>query len=339
MEKDDDKIDGRFMLHLALICIAVLFLIKAVVSYFPDESKPPSNIDMLLSEDSVTWIAPGMNTLDNSAESKRIKYGRDLIANTSTYLGPNGRVKHISNGMNCQNCHLDAGTKIFGNNYSAVASSYPKFRERSGSVESVCKRINDCLERSLNGSALDTLSDEMQAMKAYILWLGKDMQKGKKAKGAGIKDLTYLQRAADPVAGKNVYSQKCQSCHKKNGDGVFTTERKSYQYPPLWGAHSYNSGAGLFRLSRLAGYVKYNMPLGSSYDAPELSDEEAWDVAAYINSQPRPSIDLSKDWPKIEGKPVDHPFGPYTDTFSEAQHKYGPLGPIAEFRGKLAKSK
>jgi thiosulfate dehydrogenase len=178
----------------------------------------------------------------------------------------------------------------------------------------------------------------MQAMKAYILWLGKDMPKGKKAKGAGIKDLPYLKRAADPVAGKNVYAQKCQSCHKKNGDGLFTTEHKSYQYPPLWGAHSYNSGAGLFRLSRLAGYVKYNMPLGSSYDAPELSDEEAWDVAAYINSQPRPSIDLSKDWPKIEGKPADHPFGPYADTFSAAQHKYGPFGPIAEYKKRLAKS-
>ena len=113
----------------------------------------------------------------------------------------------------------------------------------------------------------------------------------------------------------------------------------SYQYPPLWGTHSYNNGAGLYRLSRLAGYVKSNMPFGASYDAPQLTDEEAWDVAAYINSQPRPVKDLSKDWPKLSGKPFDHPFGPYADTFSEAQHKYGPWGPIAAAKKKQSSGK
>ncbi len=67
------------------------------------------------------------------------------------------------------------------------------------------------------------------------------------------------------------------------------------------------------------------MPLGATYNHPLLTDEEAWDIAAFVNSQPRPAIDLSKDWPDIAAKPVDFPFGPYTDTFSEAQHKYGPF--------------
>jgi thiosulfate dehydrogenase len=115
---------------------------------------------------------------------------------------------------------------------------------------------------------------------------------------------------------------------KMNGDGV------SYQYPPLWGNHSYNMGAGLYRLSRFAGYVKSNMPQGSTYDNPQLTDEEAWDVAAYVNSQPRPAKDLSKDWPRLSGKPIDHPFGPYNDNFSEQQHKYGPFEPIAALRKK-----
>ena len=88
-----------------------------------------------------------------------------------------------------------------------------------------------------------------------------------------------------------------------------------YQYPPLWGQHSYTNGAGIFRISLFARYVKSNMPFGSGYEHPQLSDEEAWDVAAFVNSQPRPSKDISKDWPKIESKPMDHPFGPYADTF------------------------
>jgi thiosulfate dehydrogenase len=89
--------------------------------------------------------------------------------------------------------------------------------------------------------------------------------------------------------------------------------------------NSYNVGAGLYRVSTLAGYVKANMPYGVTFENPFLTDEEAWDVAAYINSMPRPDKDLSMDWPDISKKPFDHPFGPYADSFSEIQHKYGPF--------------
>jgi len=66
----------------------------------------------------------------------------------------------------------------------------------------------------------------------------------------------------------------------------------------------------------------------ATHNNPKLTNEEAWDVAAYVNSQPRPSKDMSKDWPDISKKPFDHPFGPYADGFSETQHKYGPYKPI-----------
>jgi thiosulfate dehydrogenase len=80
------------------------------------------------------------------------------------------------------------------------------------------------------------------------------------------------------------------------------------------------------------------MPFGlADYKNPQLSDEEAWDVAAFVNSQPRPTKDLSGDWPDISKKPLDHPFGPYTDGFSESQHKYGPFGEISEARKKAGK--
>jgi thiosulfate dehydrogenase len=280
------------------------------------------------------WIAPDTSSIKNEKNAAQIIYGRELIANTSFYLGPQGKVVHKSNGMNCQNCHLDAGTKPFGNNYSGVASTYPKFRERSGTMETIYKRVNDCFERSLNGKVLDTLGNEMQAIVAYIKWLGKDVPKGEKPKGAGLTELKYLDRAADPEKGKIVYMAKCKTCHAENGEGKLNEGGLTYQYPPLWGEHSYNDGAGLFRLSRFAGYVKSNMPQNTTYDAPQLTDEEAWDVAAFVNSQPRPKKDLSKDWPKISGKPIDHPFGPYVDKFSEKQHKYGPFSPIAEAKKK-----
>lgn len=38
--------------------------------------------------------------------------------------------------------------------------------------------------------------------------------------------------------------------------------------------------------------------------------------------------DIANDWPDISRKPVDHPFGPYTDGFDERQHKYGPFAQL-----------
>lgn len=280
------------------------------------------------------WTAPDLNGISDAALKEQVNYGKELIVHTAAYLGPKGSVKAISNGLNCQNCHLDAGTKVFGNNYGSVAATYPKFRARSGQEEDIYKRVNDCFERSLNGKPLAVDSKEMQAIKAYIEFLGKDVPKGEKAKGSGFKDLAYLDRAADKEKGKAAYEQKCQSCHQAGGEGQLLPDRTAYIYPPLWGKNSYNDAAGLYRLSNFAKYIKYNMPLGATHQSPQLSDEEAWDIAVYVNSQPRPHKNVPKDWPDVSKKPIDHPFGPYADKFSEEQHKFGPFKPIAEFYKK-----
>jgi thiosulfate dehydrogenase len=324
----------------------VIFLFAAVIIVAANElnsCNKPTDITAIANPADNYWMGLSLfiEPIEEGENRKQLIYGEDLIANTAKYLGPYGIVAQITNGMNCQNCHLDAGTKPFGNNYGAVASTYPKFRERSGSTESIEKRVNDCVERSLNGTALDSNSNEMRAIVAYIKWLGKYVPKGEKPRGSGISDLQFLDRAASPANGKLVYVQKCQSCHGINGQGVKDMGNIFFAYPPLWGEHSYNNGAGLYRISRFAGYVKDNMPFAAATDHfhPQLNDEEAWDVAAFVNTQPRPKKDLSKDWPNIAGKPVDHPFGPYTDSFSEQQHKYGPFKPIKTVKDELAKKK
>jgi len=275
------------------------------------------------------WQAPDESKLPAGAAGKEIQYGRDLIAHTAKYLGPKGTVKAISNGMNCQNCHLNAGTKVLGNNYSAVAATYPKFRQRSGTKESIVKRISDCFERSLNGTAPDSTSREMRAMVAYMKWLGTDVPTGVTPNGVGLVKLPYLIRAADPATGKLVYVARCKVCHGSEGKGIKTPGAAEYTYPPLWGSASYNDGAGLYRLSNFAGYVRNNMPFGVSYETPVLTDAECWDVAAYVNAMPRPHKDQHNDWPSAAGKPIDFPYGPYADSFSEKQHKFGPYQPIA----------
>lgn len=326
------------LLGLSMVVVSMAILGVSGVSLFRTENtKEEIKENKPFEPQKKVWRLLSMDAVVHEKDPELVKYGRELIVNTSLYLGPNGKVAHLTNGMNCQNCHLDAGTRPWGNNYGAVLSTYPKFRERSGTKESIMKRVNDCMERSLNGKTLDSSSRELQAMIAYIKFVGQCVPKDSTPEGTGIWKLKFMNRAADPVKGKIAYEQKCTVCHGSNGEGVLNADKTAYTYPPLWGNHSYNQGAGLYRLSRLAGYIKTNMPFGATYENPQLSDEEAWDIAAYVNSQPRPTKDLSKDWPNLSGKPIDHPFGPYADPFSEEQHKYGPFKPIDEYRKAMKK--
>ncbi|HVX49102.1 MAG TPA: c-type cytochrome, partial [Chitinophagaceae bacterium] len=221
-----------------------------------------------------------------------------------------------------------AGTLPFANNFGKVYATYPQFRARNNGYQDIYGRINDCFERSLNGKALDTNSVEMHAIYAYLQWLGQDVPKGTAPAGAGMPKLPYIARAANPAAGQKIFMQVCSSCHGNNGQGQLSTTGTGYIYPPLWGNESYNDGAGLYRLSTFAAFIKDNMPFGTNYTSPKLTDEEAWDIAAFVNSQPRPHKDQSADWKNAASKPADFPFGPYADNFTEQQHKYGPFQPI-----------
>ena len=291
--------------------------------------------------DEHVWTAPDPSSIPLNDEGKLISYGRRLIIHTSKYFGPTGSLSKSTNGMNCQNCHLDAGTRPYGNNLGAVASIYPKFSPRSGNVVTIAGKVNECLTRSMNGTPIDTTGKEMNAFIAYIKWLGKDVKKGETPDGSGgIKAPHFIARAADPEKGKEVFDQLCARCHGKDGQGQFVadvlkdktkqqggnaTKDDLFYYPALWGSHSFNGVATLYRLSKFAGFVQNNMPYPISYKSPVLTNEEAWDVAAFVNSRERPMNDHSKDYLiDISKKPFDFPFAPYADTFSEDQHKFGP---------------
>ena len=195
------------------IIIGLLLLAAGIVIFYLCKS---GNTRLVKPAVSNTWHFPDTNTLASTAGAELIRYGRELIINTAAYLGPKGIVKHISNGMNCGNCHLEAGTRLNGNCFAMVASTYPKFRNRSGKLESIEYRVNDCMERSLNGKKLDSLSREMKAMVAYIKWLGKDVPKNVRLKGIGIPEVPLLKRAASVDSGGSVYLKNCSRCHGAN---------------------------------------------------------------------------------------------------------------------------
>ena len=116
------------------IIILGLVLIFGVPDLSSDEPKSKSETALAAAPTEIAdtvkyWQAPDEASLATLPNKELILYGKELIMHTADYFGPAGKVNKKSiNGMNCQNCHLDAGTKVFGNNYSAVASTYPKYR-------------------------------------------------------------------------------------------------------------------------------------------------------------------------------------------------------------------
>ena len=176
----------------------------------------------------------------------------------------------------------------------------------------------------------------MIAIISYIKWVGQNVPVDTHVKGDKPIEMTFLNRPANPINGEKVYDRDCKICHGKNGEGKMYENNSTYQYPPLWGSKSYQSGSSLHRVVKLAGFIYANMPYGiASYTKPKLTNEEAFDVAAFINDDvihTRPVSNAIVSYPNYKNKPIDYGKGPYIDDFSEAQHKYGPYQPIIDFR-------
>lgn len=281
------------------------------------------------------WSVPEIGALPDDANGRLVRRGRDLVTATYAYIGPavnDPAKRYAGNNLACSNCHLNAGTKKFGIPLWGLWDEFPQYSARSGQEINIEDRINSCMTRSMNGKLLPNDSPEMQAFVAYIKFLSTGVQPGEKLSGLGAGKMPFLKRAADPVRGKAIYARACASCHTHNGLGVLRNPSLpafGYIVPPLWGPDSFNDGAGMARLTNAANFIHFNMPNGTSYTQPRLTQADAWDVAAYMISQPRPQrTGLDKDFPDLLQKPIDTPYGPYADGFSERQHTFGSYGPI-----------
>ncbi|MBA3899441.1 MAG: c-type cytochrome [Bacteroidetes bacterium] len=272
------------------------------------------------------------STIKDDDMGASIRYGKELIENTAYFIGPKGVAgNYLGNKMNCQNCHLDAGTKPFGLNFYKSHKIYPQYRGREGQILTLAQRINNCIERPHSGIPLPLDSKEMIAMLCYIKWIGEQVNEAHLT--GSLQDIKYINRPADPEKGALIYERECKSCHGANGEGLMKTDDISFEYPPLWGPESYQPGSSMHRVIKSAMFIKANMPDGVDYKNPQLSDAEALDVAAFINNDSlhqRPKRTGSAHYPKIEVKPIDYDIGPYIDSFPAHQHKYGPFLPIID---------
>ncbi|GAB5498642.1 MAG: c-type cytochrome [Pseudohongiellaceae bacterium] len=281
----------------------------------------------------VLWLQPSSPTTLHSEPS--VEYGRQLIRDTAALLGPGHEdpAKRFSGtSMDCASCHLDTGTRPGTLSLLQTVNSYPRFSGRDGGERDLRDRINGCMTRSMNGRELSRDSVEMVSMEMYIQQLNREYQLMSAARRQSDEPPAFAEpdRAASVSAGELVYQQRCELCHGDNGQGLLAASdpREGYLFPPLWGPDSYNNGAGMTRVLTAARFIKARMPLGQ----PDLSDDEAFDVAAYINSHARPERpNLEVDYPDLTNKPVDSPYPPYADNFPIEQHRLGPFAPIREF--------
>lgn len=267
------------------------------------------------------------------------EYGRRLVAQTAELLGPDhpDPARRYSGGrLNCASCHLATGTDPGTLALLQTAEHYPRYSGRAGQMTDVEDRINECMQRSMNGRPLPLDSPEMMAIAAYLRSLGSryEAMGASRRQAAEPPPFKTPARAASVAAGQTVYGARCSVCHGGDGLGLLATGEpaKGYLFPPLWGSDSFNNGAGMHRVLTAARFIKARMPLGE----PTLTDDEAFDVAAYINAQPRPQMaNLEQDYPDRSAKPVDNPYGPFADDFPLEQHRFGPFQPIeAHYRAQ-----
>jgi thiosulfate dehydrogenase len=168
--------------------------------------------------------------------------------------------------------------------------AYPAYRKKTKAVNTMIERVQGCFKYSMNAQASEVghapaaESRTIHALMSYMYWLATGAPTGdKKMAGRGYPKLAETEQGFDPERGAAVYAENCAICHGANGEGGYAGEE--LVFPPLWGEKSYNWGAGMHKISTAANFIKANMPLGNFLT---LSDQEAWDVAAFMNSHERP---------------------------------------------------
>ncbi|KUR76724.1 c-type cytochrome [Novosphingobium sp. Fuku2-ISO-50] len=279
------------------------------------------------------WAVPDIASLPDDEWGRTVRKGQDLVMKTAALIGPGApdpARRYAGSGLDCQSCHVDGGRKKFGLPLVGAFAAYPSYRPRSGKVGTIEERVNGCMTRSLNGKPLPEGGAEMTAIVAYLKFLSTGRPVGVMTEGRGPGHMPELARAADPIRGQQVFAGQCAACHGEHGEGQSAgAGEPGYVIPPLWGPNSFNDGAGMARLTNAANFIHNNMPNGTTWTDPALSVTDAWDVAAYIEAQPRPhKADLDRDFPNRREKPVDAAYGPYADGFPASQHKFGPYAPI-----------
>jgi thiosulfate dehydrogenase len=240
---------------------------------------------------SVDWFKPrDVLALPSGPENDLIRYGRQIVVDTARHIGKNATdpsKRFAGNNLACTNCHLDAGLRPFAAPLVSTFASYPLMS--NDQVITLADRINGCMTRSMNGRPLPENGREMDALIAYVRFIGEGTPVGVRVPGMGLLSVAQPPEKPNRDRGQAVFAEMCAICHGPQGEGRLRTldPVDGYDAPPLWGDNSFNTAAGMNHIAMAAAFIRTNMPAGVG-QILLLSDQQAWDVAAFITSQPRP---------------------------------------------------
>lgn len=243
----------------------------------PAEAKPAAA--KAVDAKSAGFTPPADSEIPDDEFGKMVKLGQNIFNDTPQYAKG-----FVGNDLRCSNCHLDKGRQANSAPLWAAYVSYPAYRAKNGHVNSFQERLQGCFRYSMNGKAPDLDSETLIALESYAYFLAKGLPTGDtKVAGRGYPKLKAPD-SFDLDNGAKVFSTNCAVCHGADGQGQKSADGRTV-FPPLWGPRSFNWGAGMGSINNAASFIKANMPFS---DGNTLSDKDAWDVAAFMDSHERP---------------------------------------------------
>ncbi len=227
----------------------------------------------------VKFVPPPASAIPKNKFGQMVLLGKRVFDNTPRYAG-----QYIGDGLSCENCHLASGAAAYSAPMWGAYPAYPRYQGKVHAVVTMSRRIQECFEFSENSHHLPRTSGKIiTALVAYSAWLSRGAPTGAQMPGRGYRALKAPPLTPSIERGRKDFIVNCEMCHGPHGQGMLTGHH--YQFPPLWGPHSYNAGAGMHKVKLAAEFIQVNMPLGR---AGTLTLQQAWDLAAYIDSHKRP---------------------------------------------------
>ena len=224
------------------------------------------------------FTPPPDSAIPDNDFGKEVKLGQSIFNDT-------GRVASafVGNTLRCASCHLDAGRRADSAPLWGAYVTYPAYRSKNGHVNTLAERFQGCFRYSMNGKAPPLGDKVLVALESYAFFLAKGAPVGTALKGRGYPTPAKPALPMDFARGALVFAQKCALCHGADGQGQ--SSHGAVVFPPLWGPHSFNWGAGMGSIKNAAGFIKANMPFSQGNT---LTDQQAWDVASFMDSHERP---------------------------------------------------
>jgi thiosulfate dehydrogenase len=224
-------------------------------------------------------FAPPEGPIPDSDFGKVAELGRRIFDDPAKYAS-----QYVGNDLTCSNCHVDEGRQVGSAPLWAAYVSYPAYRAKNHHVNTFEERLQGCFRFSMNGKAPPLGDPVLVALESYAYWMAQGAPLTPKIPGRGYPIPGKPALPPDYQRGARVYAQTCALCHGDNGEGQRANDG-SPAFPALWGADTFNWGAGMGSVANAAGFIKGNMPLGRG---GTLSDQDAWDVALFMDSHERP---------------------------------------------------